>query len=259
MSQGFVNPKPSPLPVNQGGTGVLTSTGTVAVVLSTSPTLVTPTIGAATATSIKISNTGIIDTNGKVALAFVATTNAVNVFTLTNSIATASPSLAATGTDTNIIMTLNGKGTGGIAAKGTSTNDNAGAGYVGEFVSSNIVAGSAVALTTGVAANITSISLTAGDWDVWGTIALNPAGTTTTSQLFGGISTTTATLPTAPGGGAYLALFNYSLLAGQGTNNPVGTTRISISGTTTVYLVVTAAFAVSTNSGYGFIGARRVR
>jgi hypothetical protein len=40
------------LPVANGGTGVTTSTGTVDVVLSNSPTLVTPTLGAASATSI---------------------------------------------------------------------------------------------------------------------------------------------------------------------------------------------------------------
>jgi hypothetical protein len=40
------------LPVANGGTGVTTSTGTGAVVLSTTPTLVTPVLGVATATSI---------------------------------------------------------------------------------------------------------------------------------------------------------------------------------------------------------------
>ena len=40
------------LPVANGGTGVASSTGSVAVVLSTSPTLVTPILGAASATSI---------------------------------------------------------------------------------------------------------------------------------------------------------------------------------------------------------------
>jgi hypothetical protein len=40
------------LPVANGGTGVTASTGTTAVVLSTSPTLVTPILGAASATSI---------------------------------------------------------------------------------------------------------------------------------------------------------------------------------------------------------------
>jgi hypothetical protein len=38
--------------VNRGGTGVTTSTGTGSVVLSTTPTLVTPVLGVATATSI---------------------------------------------------------------------------------------------------------------------------------------------------------------------------------------------------------------
>ena len=42
----------SALPVTSGGTGVTTSTGTGSVVLSNSPVLVTPTLGAASATSI---------------------------------------------------------------------------------------------------------------------------------------------------------------------------------------------------------------
>lgn len=42
----------SALPVTSGGTGVTTSTGTTSVVLSNSPVLVTPTLGAASATSI---------------------------------------------------------------------------------------------------------------------------------------------------------------------------------------------------------------
>lgn len=42
----------APVPVTSGGTGVTTSTGTGAVVLNTSPVLVTPTLGNATATSI---------------------------------------------------------------------------------------------------------------------------------------------------------------------------------------------------------------
>jgi len=40
------------LPVANGGTGVTSSTGTVAVVLSTSPTLVTPVLGVASSTSV---------------------------------------------------------------------------------------------------------------------------------------------------------------------------------------------------------------
>jgi hypothetical protein len=42
------------LPVANGGTGVTSSTGTGSVVLSTSPTLTTPTLGAASATSVAL-------------------------------------------------------------------------------------------------------------------------------------------------------------------------------------------------------------
>ncbi len=45
------------LPVANGGTGTTTSTGTTNVVLSNSPTLVTPALGAATATSINFGQT----------------------------------------------------------------------------------------------------------------------------------------------------------------------------------------------------------
>ena len=46
----------TPLPVADGGTGVTTKTGTGSVVLSNSPTLVTPTLGAATASGLTLSS-----------------------------------------------------------------------------------------------------------------------------------------------------------------------------------------------------------
>src|SRR5574337_1898836 len=77
---------------------------------------------------------------------------------------------------------------------GTTTNDDAAAGYIGEVISSNIAVGSAVSLSSGTIANITSISLTAGDWDVYGWASSNVAGTTTITQFAAGGSTTTADL-----------------------------------------------------------------
>ncbi len=59
------------LPVANGGTGVTTSTGTGSVVLNTSPTLVTPTLGVASATSIATGK----GTVGAVAYGFVADTD----------------------------------------------------------------------------------------------------------------------------------------------------------------------------------------
>lgn len=142
---------------------------------------------------------------------------------------------------------------------GTNTNDNAAAGSVGEFVSSTVLVGSAVSLTSGVTANVTSISLTAGDWDVEGNVAFASGGSTITNYEIGAISTTSATLPTAPygGGGFTLSTPNY---AGGGSNIiPTGRMRLSLASTTTVYLVTNASFGTSTLAAYGFIGARRVR
>ncbi len=59
------------LPVANGGTGVTTSTGTGSVVLSTSPTLTTPTLGVASATSIATAK-GLV---GSPAYTFTANTN----------------------------------------------------------------------------------------------------------------------------------------------------------------------------------------
>jgi hypothetical protein len=141
---------------------------------------------------------------------------------------------------------------------GTTTNDNASSGNIGEYISSTVVSGSAVSLTNNTAKDITSISLTAGDWDVWGTVISLAGGSTTSNQLIGWISTTSATLPSAPNGGAYSQL-QLTFSTGASNSLPVGPTRLSLVSTTTVYLSVFSAFAVSTMSAYGFIGARRVR
>ena len=137
---------------------------------------------------------------------------------------------------------------------GTATNDSAATGILGQIITSNITSGSAVPLTSGSAANITSISLTAGDWDVFGWVSTNPAGSTTTTILQAGISTTTANLDSFP-----TVIQGVSVGAGLALSAPVATQRISLSGTTTVYLVVNTTFAVSTCGGYGYITGRRER
>lgn len=142
---------------------------------------------------------------------------------------------------------------------GTTLADNANAGSVGEVISSTVLAGSAVALTANTTTNVTSISLTAGDWDVWGTVATNPAGTTTQSNTQGSISMVSATFPTAPNGGAWALAPFTTTAAGTPVVLPVGLMRLNISTTTTVYLVIQSNFGTSTNAGYGFLGARRVR
>lgn len=145
-----------------------------------------------------------------------------------------------------------------LGITGTTTNNNANTGAVGEYVSSTVLVGAAVPLTTATAADITSISLTAGDWDVWGTVVTNPNAATTQTVIVGWVSSTSATIPTAPNEGGEHSL-NVAIAAGQTIILSCGMRRFSLSGTTIIYLSIFSAFAVNTNAGYGFIGARRMR
>ena len=147
--------------------------------------------------------------------------------------------------------------TGGIV--GTTTNDNTTALNVGEYISSIVLVGSSVSLTDSTAKTITSISLTAGDWDVWAEFWLNPGAGTTTSNTIAAIYTTTDTLPSVPADGTSYSQFTVAVTASNALVVPVSPARISLSGTTTIYLVGRVSFAVNTMGGYGKICARRRR
>lgn len=147
----------------------------------------------------------------------------------------------------------------GVAALvASATNDSATAGDLGEYQEAEVLVGAAVALTTATDANVTSLSLTAGDWDVWGEVSFSLNAATTVTAVNGWISTTSATLPTAPNKGA-LATLTTTLTTGATQCLPVGVRRVSLSATTTVYLSARAAFAVNTMSAYGILCARRAR
>jgi hypothetical protein len=201
------------LPVSTGisglGTGIATALGTNvngsgAISLTTSPTFVTPTLGAATATSLAFSPT-----------------------------------------------------TGGLI--GTTAADSASAGTVGEYIESVIASGSATSLTTSTSKSITSITLTAGDWDVTGSVSF--VGTSTTSYTFiqSSLSTTNNTNDITNGRAATQDIS--AVVPGAGTDYilPIQTCRFNVSGSTTVYLIGTATFTASTCTAYGMIRARRIR
>jgi hypothetical protein len=225
------------------------ATGTGAPVFATSPTITTPIIAT------------IRDTAGLSMLTTSATASAVNNVQLSNSATTLPVNITAVGTDANINMNLISKGTGGVGIKGIADAGNASTGYVGEFVSSVVLIGSAVALTTAVTANVTSISLTAGDWDVWGEVYYTGASSTTYAGQSASINTVSATFPSTPSASTSTTISGFSgsfVTTGSQfiTANPC---RINVSSTTTVYLLANGAFSVSTCSAYGVIRARRKR
>lgn len=139
---------------------------------------------------------------------------------------------------------------------GTATNDNANAGEVGEYSESSIT--SPISLTTGTAINLTSLSLTAGDWDVdcWG--QFNPAGTTTVNFITTSLSLTTGTLDVTTNGRWVQNAFNGGV-PNAAIIAPVPKHRFSLSATTTVFCVVRASFGTSTMNVVGIMRARRAR
>jgi pectate lyase-like protein len=146
---------------------------------------------------------------------------------------------------------------GALVAPGTATNDSAAAGVIGEYITSTVLSGSAVALTTLTAANITSITLTPGDWEIRADVLFTGDSSTLVGGIQGSINTTSATLDVTPGryaadhGASQTILaFTPSLRFGD---------RISVSSNTTYYLVARASFATSTCSAFGKISARRTR
>ncbi len=147
--------------------------------------------------------------------------------------------------------------TGGIV--GTTTNDSAAAGKVGEIISSVIASASGVSNTSNTARDVTSISLTAGDWDVWGNVTFNGNAATAVQALIGWISSTSATLPDTSISASKITPAAPVLFSIAPDGFCVPSLRLSLSGTTTIYLSSYAFFSVSTCTSYGGIYARRVR
>lgn len=123
----------------------------------------------------------------------------------------------------------------------------------GQAVSSQVPTSAAVAISSGTSKNLTSISLPAGDWDVFGNITYNPSATINYSTT--AISTVSATLPdlsltffTAANGGSAFTLSGIA-----------PTQRISVSAATTIYLVGFVSLGSGTCTMFGQLFARRFK
>lgn len=138
---------------------------------------------------------------------------------------------------------------------GASDGNSAGVGVVGQYVNAVVESGAAVPLVSTITANVTSISLTAGDWDVSGVV--NLTFTTVTATRFH-VGTTTTALTMGPVGTFVSKPLSFAGLSDT-YSEIVPVSRYSISNTATVYLVADAAFSSGSISAYGTIRARRIR
>ncbi len=129
-------------------------------------------------------------------------------------------------------------------------------GFIGEQIRSYIAIGSTVPLTNNTAANITSISLTPGIWDVSGVWQFVAAATTSATVYSYSISPTSATLDAL--GDDSLTLSLTSAIVGYTPAFTIPSFRVTLSATTTYYLVAASSFSVSTMSCFGRLSATRV-
>jgi len=138
--------------------------------------------------------------------------------------------------------------TGQLIGNGTTTNDNASAGQVGEYIEATATN---VSVTTAVS-NPTSFSLTAGDWDVLVVTSGGGASATSTGSRVG-INTTSGTMGSQA--------IDHIVFTNDTINGLCGgmfTKRISLSATTTVY--ASAKTDAGTNLFQQYVlSARRAR
>jgi hypothetical protein len=157
---------------------------------------------------------------------------------------------AAAGVSTTQLATTAFVGTG------IRTGANAAAGQVGEYMS---IDGAAITPVSGTGITLTSLNLTAGDWDVRGEIFLFTLAATTAVNYIGANLTLTNN---AMDQVFSTATFNMiTSLSAQGNNHsfPIGITRVNVSTTTRVYLVGQSNFTGTGLTLAGSMAARRMR
>ncbi len=148
--------------------------------------------------------------------------------------------------------------TGAVAIRGTTTNDSATTGFVGEVVSSAVTASPVTAPTSGDYGDLTSLSLTAGDWVVSYVLMCNPSVSTTTATFSGGISTTSGNSTSGLTFGDNWFRQNVNKSLGNASLTISGH-RMSLSGSATVYAKLSASYTGTGPEMQGRITAVRIR
>ena len=142
------------------------------------------------------------------------------------------------------------------AIKGTTTNDSATAGKVGEYVSSAVTSPTA-APATGAIGDLTSIALTAGDWDVHlqGHWRVN----TSVQDVIVGIGTAAGNDGSGLVIGSNQATLAQAFLAAGAQFMSVAPYRVSLSASATIYYKYSADYTGAVPDLRGIISARRIR
>lgn len=159
----------------------------------------------------------------------------------------------------NLIGAVSVQRTGGVAIQGTNTNNNASAGYVGEYIEQAVPAGSAVGITSSTPRTVAVITLTPGDWNISANMNITGGSTTTVAYVLAGITTTNNAAASGNDTTAYVYPGSYTPFVTAPIAFPITNRRVSITTNTDFYMTIFTNHAVSTLQAWGTIRAWRVR
>ena len=154
------------------------------------------------------------------------------------------------------VPTTNQIGGGGYQlSKGVTDGSDAAAGQIGEVISNVNTTG--VAMTNGVAVNVCTITLTAGDWDVSGEYS-SVASAQNITGMNAALNSVSATFPNQATSSIGSSRTGFAGTFGSSYLSPK-TCRVSLSAPAPYYLIANASFPSGTVTAYGNIWARRAR
>jgi hypothetical protein len=142
-----------------------------------------------------------------------------------------------------------------IPPLGVTDGSSAPSGLMGERQATSLPVGSAVSLTSGIPANVTSLSVPVGNWQCQGNLWTMAGGGTITNGLEGSISTVSGTHNSPPTQGSFL--ISSPAVAGSNMGIPFGQTVLRLTSSTPLYLVATGFFSGGALSVYGGISCTR--
>lgn len=148
----------------------------------------------------------------------------------------------------------------GVDVHGTNTNDDASAGYVGEYIE-GLVASPTNFSASATVQDLTTVALTPGDWDVSfvvNFISASAAGLTVI-EAFIGTGSGTSTTGKAPGSNDITMNFPTALANGAEWTVALPSFRVSLSGSVTYRLKALASYPSTTAQYRCRLSARRVR
>ncbi|UPJ69668.1 hypothetical protein [Bradyrhizobium sp. 191] len=222
---------------------------------SASATLTNKTIDTAGPNTLKVNGNTLAASSGTATVTFPNSTDTLVGKATTDTFSNKTFNAADSGNTLQINSVTVSRG----QYPGTSTNDSATAGNVGEHVQTTL---SGTLSSSGTAVACGNITLPAGDWDIAANVYFNASNGATTATDWNSIISTSST-PSVASGNSITGLVNHERRpsgADVSLTQSHVSHRVSITSSTTYYLHANATFSAGLGFGVnGWLQARRPR